>query len=191
MSAFPRLDGVSEDPSHASFTLTWSNNNTYTAKMTDKRVGMRTWAWPYGITCKRLHLDQVFIVFRPSDDIADSEVTTGDSKDNTWRAETMQLYVRTDPGHEHPVFAELEGHRPLTYSCALTLAPDVEGVEDYWCRTYRPLRDVPIATGLNGCTQMRVELLFPILFRNTTPGTLEQIPDYRILNVICHFSADL
>ena len=103
----------------------------------------------------------------------------------------MQLYVRTDPGHEHPVFAEREGHRPLTYSCAMTLAPDVEGTEDYWCRTYRPLRDVPIATGLNGCTEMNIELLFPTLFRNSTPGTLEQIPDYRILKVICHFSADL
>lgn len=191
MSAFPLIDGMSTDPSHASFTLLWSNNASKTEKMTSKRMTMRTWSWPWGITAKRLHLDQVFIIFRPTTDIGAQEFTAGDDATKSWRAETMQLYVRTDPGHEHPVFSESPGYRPLTYSSALTLCPDVEGSEDYWCRTYRPLRDVPIATGLNGCTEMNIELLFPALFKDPTPESLEQIPDYRILKVICHFSADL
>lgn len=191
MAAFPRLDGMNDDPHHASFTLQWTNNATHTEPMTSKRIGMRTWTWPWGLTCKRLYLDQVFIVFRPTAEIQSTEFVPGDSATQNWKAETMQLYVRSDPGHEHPVFAEGQGYRPLTYSCALAITPDVEGSEDYWCRTYRPLRDVPIATGLNGCTEFSMELLFPTLFVDPTPQSLEQIPSYRILKVICHFSAEL
>lgn len=191
MAAFPRVDGMSIDPRQSAFTLMWTNNATHSDVMTSRRVLMRTWSAPGGITCKNLHLDQVFIIFRPTSDIASLEFKTGDDDTKTWRAETLQLYVRMDPGNEYPVFEGTQGSTPLTYSCAMAVTPDVEGVEDYWCRSYRPLRDLPVATDLHGCTEMRVELLFPTLFRNPTPGTLEQIPDYRILKVICHFSAEL
>lgn len=188
MSAFPYLDGLAEDPHHMLFSMMWSNNTTYTQPMTKQKMVMRTWSMPWGLTCKRLHLDQVHIIFRPSSDITTFQA--GDAADKTWRAETMQLYVRTNPGNEYPVFHNQDGARPLTYTQALTLTPDVEGNEDYWCRTYRPLRDVPIWQGLNGCTEMDIELLFPILFQDPR-SPLEQIPDYRIVKVICSFSAEL
>jgi hypothetical protein len=187
MSAFPLIDGHSEDPHHLLFTMMWTNNATHTEKMTKQTVSMRTWSHPWGLTCKKLHLDQVYVIFRPTTDI--TTFSLGDDNTKSWRTETIQLYVRTNPGNEYPLFHNADKSRPLTYTQALTLTPDIEGSEDYWCRTYRPLRDVPICQGINGCTEMNIELIFPTLFLNT-PSSLEQIPDYRILKVICHFSAE-
>ena len=192
MAYLPYLDGVQENASHSLFTLMWTNEdvNSNTNDMTHYKVKLRTWNQPWGLSCKKLHLDQVHIIFRPTSDIPTNIFVTGDDATKTWRAETSQLYVRTNPGNEFPVFHQDMGKRPLTYSQALTLTPDVDGSEDYWCRTYRPLRDTPIWQGLNACTEIDIQLMFPILSQDSR-STLEQIPSYRILKVICHFSAEL
>lgn len=167
-----------------------------------------------GMTARHLHLDQVHIIFRPNADIAAPEFVHGDDSTKTWRAETAHLLVRTVPGEQHILFSSgtqdgvspaltganaptstattatvREPTRSLVYSAAMSLVPHVEGNEDYWCRTYRPIRDLPVANLLNGVSELEIELLFPLLF-NDNQAPFTEVPNYRILKVLCEFSVD-
>lgn len=191
------------------FSVMWSNNATKTRPMTKHRITLRGMNDPqgYGFTARHLHLDQVHIIFRPNADIAGSEYVPGDSSSKTWRAETSHLFVRTLPGEQHPCFSSgtqdgIQGEASLTsttavreptcslvYSSALSLVPSVEGDEDYWCRTYRPVRDIPVANFVTNASELDIELMFPLLFNDTTtPFT--GVPNYRILKVLCEFSVE-
>lgn len=110
--------------------------------------------------------------------------------------------VRIRPGVEHLLYAVnadtastdmfiKQPAQSLIYSSSMCLAPNVEGVEDYWQRTYRPVRDLPVSNNLNEVTEIDIQLLFPLLFTNTS-GTMKytQVPNYRILKVYCEFSLD-
>lgn len=190
----------------------WSNNATYTRKgMSKQRVTLRDILGNAneslgGLQGKALHLDQVHIWFRPTANIQTSEFTTGDADTKNWRVETYQLLVRLIPGERFVMYCVEAGtdggdaigskrpERTIVYSAALTECPDVEGTEDYWCRTFRPIRDIPVSRDLNGVSEMSIELLFPLLFQSTsindTIPPLTQVPDYRILRVLCEFSLD-
>ena len=195
------------------FALLWSNNASHTRSMTKHRVtlrGLGSGGDPCGgcgLTARHIHLDQVHIIFRPNADIGPSEFATGDDNAKTWRAETSHLFVRTMPGEQHLLFSSgtqdgvpgestltspsttREPTRSLVYSAALSLVPDVEGNEDYWCRTYRPVRDVPIANYVMNVSEMAIELMFPLLY-NDSQVPLVDVPNYRILKVLCEFSVD-
>lgn len=183
------------NPSRTHVSIMWSNNGAYTRAMT--RYGVNLPNDP--LDCAKLHLDQVHIIYRPTADI--SSFTTGDDNTKTWRAETSQLYVRTTPGDRHTLYAVSSTNpvnessastnvvMPVTYSSALTVVPDTEGSEDLWCRTYRPIRDLPVATDVRNCRELIIELLFPLLMADHRT-TLTQIPDYRIIKVLCEFSLD-
>lgn len=184
------------NPSSAHFSVMWSNNDqNWDRSMTEHALTLRD-----AISCSKLHLDQVHIIFRPSSDIPSTQFVPGDTSTLTWRAETSQLLVRTTPGERHHLYATSSDdttsndvmrqvHRPVTYSAALTVTPDSEGAEDMWCRTYRPVRDLPVAHHLFNTTELRIELLFPLLMEDTRT-TLKQIPNYRIIKVLCEFSLD-
>lgn len=199
---------------HAQFSVLWSNNASHTRNMSRHRITLRGMNDPqgYGFTARNLHLDQVHIIFRPNADITPSEYTQGDSNTKTWRAETAHLFVRTMPGNQYPCFStgtqdglsggEVTGThastgttttrepcRSLVYSTALSLVPNVEGDEDYWCRTYRPVRDLPLASFVNNASELSIELLFPLLFNDTT-SPFTEVPNYRILKVLCEFSVE-
>lgn len=197
-------------PPPMQFCLMWSNNANHTRSMSRHRVTLRGLGGGdgYGLTARHIHLDQVHIIFRPNADIGSSEYTRGDGDTKTWRAETAHLLVRTLPGEQHILFSSgtqdgvpggggdagdttttREPTRSLVYSSALSLVPDVEGNEDYWCRTYRPVRDTPIANFVMNVSEMDVELLFPLLF-NDTRSPFTEVPNYRILKVLCEFSVD-
>lgn len=146
----------------------------------------------------RLHLDQVHIIFRPSSDI--TVFQNGDDSTLPWRAETSQLLVRTTPGERHLLLTTNSNHTttevtnkcpvlPTTYSSALSIVPDTEGAEDMWCRTYRPVRDMPVAHHFDQLTELSIELIFPLLLEDTRT-TIKQIPDYRIVKILCEFSLD-
>lgn len=156
-----------------------------------------------------VHLDQVTIQFRPNDDILSTEYQERDRAELTLRAETMNLMVRTDPGERFILYTEEAlpllindnpfvdaprsgdvgiSQRSTSYSCALAVTPDIEGTEDYWCRTYRPIRDLPIIRDYVGnLSQFKIELIFPLLFADSR-SAFQTIPDYRILKVYCEFS---
>lgn len=177
------------------FSVIWSNNETYTRNMSQHILTLRK-----GLTCKHLHLDQVTVLFRPTAYITANEFKDGDSLDLPWRVETSQLMVRIRPGVEHMLYTVNADVPPfestikqptqsLTFSSSLSLVPNVEGVEDYWQRSYRPVRDLSVANDLQEVTQLDIQLLFPMLF---TSSTLKYttVPDYRILKVYCEFSLD-
>lgn len=144
-----------------------------------------------------LHLDQVQIVFRPSSDINVGEFVTGDSLDKTWRVETYQLMVRTHPGVCHTLYVTSptdevattakQPTRAVHYSASMSLIPNVEGNEDYWVRTYRSVRDMPVAYQVDQMNEIEIELLFPLILADSN-SPLDRIPDYRILKVYCEFS---
>lgn len=183
------------------FSVLWCNH-TLTL---NRDMNRHTFTLRKGLTGSRLHLDQVTILFNPSDKVQAAGIpfAPGDNVDMTWRVETAQLLVRTHPGVEHTLYANEGTITPLfeqslrapikavTYSSALALTPNVEGMEDYWQRTYRPIRDLPIAFDLDGVTELTVELLFPLLITSTLAETLfSTVPNYRILKVYCEFSLD-
>lgn len=180
------------------FSVVWSNNETRTRSMSQHVLTLRK-----GITCSNLHLDQVTVLFRPSSDIQPAEYLPGDDGTFSWRVETAQLMVRIRPGVEH-VFYAVNGdttntdmfikqpNESLIYSCSMCIAPNVEGVEDYWQRTYRPVRDIPVSRNLNDISEIDIQLLFPLLFTTTSTSGIKysSVPDYRILKVYCEFSLD-
>ena len=152
-----------------------------------------------GLSCKELYLDQVYIVFRPTNQITANEFIAPDSSSYNWHVETDHLLVTTEPGFRYPLYsvgASTEDHQTTaynpvslaSYSCALSVTPGTEGGDDYWCRTYRPIRDMPIAVDLHDTNEIRIQLLFPLILDNSINPTLRQIPDYRILRVLCEFS---
>lgn len=187
------------------FSLMWTNSPPkYDRHMTRRRFTLRgvDGGNHQGITARHLHLDQVHVIFRPNGDIQTAEYTTGDDSTKTWRAETSHLLVRTMPGEQHLLFstgtqdgvpessaAIREPTRSLVYSSALSLVPDVDGNEDYWCRTYRPVRDIPVANCLIGVSEIDIELMFPLLF-NDNKAPFTDVPNYRILKVLCEFSVE-
>ena len=192
----------------------WSNNANHTRSMSRHHVTLRglgsgggAVGCGGGLTARHLHLDQVHIIFRPNADIGPTEFIAGDDNTKTWRAETAHLFVRTMPGEQHLLFSSgtsqdgvsLQGEissphhthrdpaRSLVYSAALSLVPDVEGNEDYWCRTYRPVRDIPLANYVMNVSEMTIELMFPLLLHDSP---FIEVPNYRILKVLCEFSVD-
>ena len=155
-----------------------------------------------------VHLDQVFIVFRPSKAIGANEFQGTDRNTISLRVETMNLLVRLEPGEKHVMYMEnannpfptmypgdtvdaSTAYRATTYSSALALTPDVDGNEDYWARTYRPIRDLPVLKGHEGdLSEITIELIFPMLLADTR-AVFQEIPNYRILSVYCEFSVRL
>ncbi len=179
------------------FSVIWSNNETYTRSMSQHILTLRK-----GLTCRHLHLDQVTVLFRPSVGIGSTEFQHGDSSTLPWRVETSQLMVRIRPGVEHILYAVngdtsdtdiyiKQPNQCLVYSSSMCIAPNIEGVEDYWQRTYRPVRDLPVSKNLDDVSEIDIQLLFPLLFTNVS-GDIKytSVPDYRILKVYCEFSLD-
>ena len=77
----------------------------------------------------------------------------------------------------------------LTYSASLQVTP-YTGLpeEDVWCRTYRPLRDIPVANDLVDCSELQLDLLWPLLQGDPINTVWWAVPDYRMLRVTCDFS---
>lgn len=188
-------------PTTYQFSVMWNNNETFTRPMSNHIVTLRDGGGHHnigGITAKSLHLDQVHVIFRPSDQI--TQFMNGDDATKNWRVETSQLLVRTNPGNQNILYntdadpltsssVVRDPVRCLMYSSALALVPDTDGPEDYWCRTYRPVRDLPIAHYLTNVSELSIDLLFPLLFSDkTAPSTF--VPNYRILKVLCEFSVN-
>jgi hypothetical protein len=186
------------------FALMWSNDATlHNQSMSQRTCTLRDVGGRGGpLTCRELHLDHVQIVFRPTTDIGALEFQSGDSALYTWRVETSQLMIRTKPGQQHTLFtlglnrandkgpvSNREPNRSVVYSQALSLAPDVQGTEDYWARTYRPMRDLPIAVNLQNVSELDIQLIFPLLFDDALAPTAS-VPDYRILKVYLEFSVN-
>lgn len=182
------------------FALVWTNDSmTHNQPMSRRTCTLRDVGGRGGpLTCRELHLDHVQIVFRPNADIGALEFQSGDSALFTWRVETSELMIRTKPGQQHTLFtmglnrangptSNREPNRSVVYSLALSLTPDVQGTEDYWARTYRPIRDLPIAVNLQNVSELDIELLFPLLFDDPL-APLAYVPDYRILKVYLEFS---
>ena len=77
--------------------------------------------------------------------------------------------------------------RVCTYSAALASTFNLVNDESYWCRTYRPIRDLPVVTDTSHLSEWTLELFFPgLLGDSRSLGTA--VPDYRILKVYCEFS---
>lgn len=192
---------------HVRFSLMWVNDpDTHQRPMSSVRMTLRDAGGDAlgqsagGLTCGALHLDQVHIQFRPTQDIAPGEFQPGDDASRNWRAETLELYVRTSPGRRSVCYT-LGAKKPvqssdgtvmpdvsLVYTAALFHVPDVGGTESTYSRTYRPLRDLPIATHLHGVSELTVDLLWPLLQSDPTNPSW-YVPNYRIHRVICDFTA--
>ena len=188
------------------FALQWVNDasGTYTRPMNTAVFTLRdpvsTQMGDGGLSCAHLHLDQVHVQFRPTTSIGTGEFRTGDGAQKDWRAETQHLYVRTTPGVRHTLYTDGRPTEPprnstgrtpsrsLVYSSALTVTPYTGlAAEDVWCRTYRPVRDLPVLSSVDSLSEIQVDLLWPLLQGDPT-ATWWSVPDYRILRVICEFS---
>ena len=186
------------------FSVQWINDpNDHGREMTSHTVMLRRGhsthhGYP-GMSCRELYIDQVYIVYRPTDQITVGEFVAPDNATYNWHTETDHLLVNTSPGFQYPLYSVggdtadhvTTSYNPVSlasYSCALSVTPGGEGVEDYWCRTYRPIRDIPVATNLHDVNELRIKLMFPLLLDNTINQSLRQVPNYRILRVLCEFS---
>lgn len=198
------------DSQHApyhQFSVMWSNNGSHTRPMSHQTVTLRDAGGPgqlHGLSAKELHLDQVTVWFRPSDQIATGEFVTGDTVDFSWTGETRELMVRTRPGHQFALHAVSnigsdhmgedtirEPQRSLQYSVAMSQVPNTGSLADAtarWIRTYRPIRDLPLFENLTCVSELEIELLWPALFADKDMP-YQKVPDYRILKVLCQFSA--
>lgn len=178
------------------FSVIWGNETVkYSRDMSRHVLTLRK-----GINTPALHLDHVQILFRPSHSIDLVEFQPHDSNTKTWRVETAQLMVRIKPGVEHTLYTVPASSTPtyeqtikqpvkaITYSSALSLVPATAGDEDYWQRTYRPIRDTPVAFDLEGITELEIEIFFPNLL--VDESNFRTVPNYRILQVYCEFSLD-
>lgn len=194
---------------HVRFSMLWVNDpTTYRRPMSSCRMTLRDAGGDAvgqsagGLTCSALYLDQVHVQFRPEKDIQPSEFQNGDDATKPWLAETMELYVRTSPGRRsvcytlgatepiHTHDGAVQPRASLVYTTALHLVPDVGGLsgENVYCRTYRPLRDLPVATHLDNVSELTVDLLWPLL--QADPRTASwYVPNYRILRILCDFTA--
>lgn len=184
------------------FSLQWVNQSDNKRPMSTARFNLRDALTAYGLsglTCRHLHLDQVHIQFRPSKladgtaNIQDAEFRTGDSRNYDWTNETLQLYVRLTPGEEFVLYTipaySPSAERSLVYSSALTAAHSTSAtVPDAYCRTYRPIRDLPVLNDVHLLSELKVDLLWPLLQGDPDKTVWWSVPDYRILRVICEFS---
>ena len=59
-----------------------------------ENMSIQTLTLSKGLTCRHLHLDQVTVLFRPSEDIGSTEFQQGDNAELPWRVETAKLMVR-------------------------------------------------------------------------------------------------
>lgn len=187
-------------PSNSKLSVVWTNNAEFTRPMSRHRVSFR----PEGLTCRRLHLDQVYIMFRPTTNIPDDAFVGTDSKLKSWYAETQHLLVRTRPGVVNTLFTvdpNTPAHtetvsqpdRSVAYSGALTAVPTTAstGTEaNFWCRAFRPVRDLPVAVDLDGVHELDIELFFPLLFGNDVTDFVPSVPNYRILKIYLELSVD-
>jgi hypothetical protein len=192
------------------FSLQWVNHTDFKRPMCSVRFNLRdalSQTGDGGLTCSRLHLDQVHIQFRPNGEagqptaIQDSEYRLNDDRSKDWLAETLQLYVRVSPGERHTLYTSgrpvedvdpssvPHPQRSLVYSVALGAAHntgfDLGG--DAYCRSYRPLRDLPVLQNVMHLSEIQVDLLWPLL-QGDPSAAWWSVPDYRILRVLCEFS---
>lgn len=197
------------------FSLQWVNTSDFKRPMSSMRFNLRDamvgGSGESGLTCGRLHLDQVHVQFRPSKkadgsvNITDAELRPGDSRDYDWTTETLQLYVRITPGERHTLYTSgpttngstsdfgnsMVPHpqRSLVYSVALGAAHSTAATtSDAHCRSYRPIRDLPVLRDSTGLTDIQIDLFWPLLQGDHTNAVWWSVPDYRILRVLCEFS---
>lgn len=187
------------------FSLQWVNDGTFKRPMSSCRFNLRDVLSPYGmagLTCRRLHLDQVHIQFRPSKlsdgtaNIQDDEFRTGDNRNYDWTNETLQLYVRVTPGESFVMYTlpahSNEPERSLVYSAAMSAGYSTSAtVPDAYCRTYRPIRDIPVLNHAHLLSELKVDLLWPLLQGDPAKTVWWSVPDYRLLRVTCEFSFEV
>lgn len=148
-----------------------------------------------GLTCESLYIDQIHIIFVPMNDpVLVDKFRDGDSDQLRWRAEMQVVNIRLNPGERYslqtrdPVVTDTAPAVAHMYSASLTQTPYTGAPEeDYWCRTYRPIRDLPAAQNLNRVSDLEVELLWPLL-QGDPSVVWWKIPDYRIFHVLVDFS---
>jgi hypothetical protein len=194
---------------HVRFSVQWINHPTqHTEPMSSCRVLLRDAGGdaigqsPGGLTCGSLFLDQVIVELRPASDIAPSEFQAGDDATRDWWGPTTELYVRTTPGRrtvgyvlggdETSDVGRSEGtlsaaRARLVYTASLHVVPDAYGTAHQ--RTFRPLRDLPVATHLQNVSELTIDLLWPLLQADKIHHPTWYVPDYRINRVVCEFTA--
>ena len=184
------------------FSLQWVNDSTLKRPMGSVRFNLRdVQGLGEGLTCTALHLDQVHIIFVPSAaPILASLFRSGDGPSVRWRAEGQFLNVLLTSGERYilatrPTTAgttqDTQVSRPeqtLVYRVSLANTPYTGAPEkEFWCRSYRPIRDTPAAQHLQDVSEIQVDLFWPLL-QGDPNAIWWAIPDYRIQRVICEFS---
>ena len=187
---------------HVRFSIQWVNDATHQRPMSTCRMTLRDAGGDAlgqstgGLTCGALYLDQVTVEMRPVADIGSTEFQEGDDAARDWWGPTTELYVRTSPGRRSvgyvlgatdPVLTTdgtVQPRASLVYTTALGLTPD-----GGWVRTFRPLRDLPIATHLYNVSEVTVDLLWPLLQADKVNHHTWYVPNYRIARVLCDFTA--
>lgn len=191
---------------HVRFSLQWVNDpTTHLRPMSSCRVTLRDAGGDAvgqstgGLTCGALYLDQVIVELRPVADIGPTEYQDGDDSARDWWGPTAELYVRTSPGrrsvcytlgadeHIQSVDGVVQPRAQLVYTAALSVVAD--GSVNAHQRTFRPLRDLPVATQLQNVSEITVDLLWPLLQADRTHHPTWYVPNYRIARVLCDFTA--
>lgn len=154
-----------------------------------------------GLSCEGLHLDQLHIWFVPN--TAPSLVGKFEGSDDntkTWRAETKIVNVCVTPGERYTLLTRPKTatesdsatvHRPdinQIYSVSLhDTAYTGGGDEDFWCRSYAPTRDSPVARNLLCVGEIQLDLRWPLLQGDPTAAA-SYVPEYRLERVLAEFS---
>lgn len=184
------------------FALQWIQQDpTRSRSMNTVRFNVREiqCAGGQGLTCEGLHLDRLLVWYTPND----AAILTGkflgtDTNLKTWRAETKIVNIRVTPGERFTLLTRSKTSTDedtvthptthLIYSGSLHETPYTGGLnEDYWCRSYTPTRDSPVARNLHQVTELQLDLLWPLLQGDPT-APFPFVPEYRLERVLAEFS---
>ena len=185
-------------PHHSSFTLMWANNATFTKNNMVRHTAVLRGVGEgglHGLTCRKLYVDQITVVYRDPNSIQSTQFVAGDSVNFTWNLETILLHLGVTPGLVQNAWT-VKPNNPDNVQHAYQFSNSYTqhntgqiSMEGYYIKVYRPTRDVPVAVNLQGVGNLSFHLMFPMIFLSTTFPYVD-LPDYRIQYIIMEMSAE-
>lgn len=178
-------------PSAQHFTVMWCNHPTnYDLPMVQHTAVLRGIGSGgiHGLTCRNLYIDQITVMYREPTSI--TQFAQDDISAYTFDTETDNLHVMLTPGDRYQAWAHRLGEndfKPVyTYSGVFVRIPS----SSTYLKSYRPVRDLPVARNLHNVSNFQFHLQFPVLSMFNNSMKTRDFPDYRIKYVIIEFSVE-
>lgn len=142
----------------------------------------------HGLTCRNLYIDQITILYREPGTI--TQFAQDDNSTYTFDAETENLHVLVTPGDRYQAWAHRIGEndfKPVyAYSGVFARIPS----SSTYLKSYRPVRDLPVARNLHNVSNLHFHLEFPVMSMFNSTLKTRDFPDYRVKYVIIELSIE-